>query len=700
MSETEPAREGRPDDVEKMKKTDARARADALRRAIDRHDHLYYVEDDPEITDAEYDQLKEELVRIERRWPDLATANSPTRRVGGPPQDELGTVEHATPMQSLQAVQEREALERFLRTCREELDRDKVPLVAEPKFDGLSVELIYEDGALRTAATRGDGATGEDVTENVKTIREAPLHLQVDDPPGRLVVRGEVYLRKDDFAALNRRQEEADETPFANPRNAAAGSLRQLDPGVTAQRPLHIFCWAMGPTSSNLPDTHWQCLQRLKRLGLQVNDEVSRVTSADEAASWFEAMQAKRDDLPYEIDGCVFKVNTLAWRETLGARAANPRWAIAWKFPPQRKSARIERIEPSVGRTGAVTPVAHLEPVRIGGVEVARASLHNQDEIDRKDIRVGDHVVVERAGDVIPHVVRVETRKRNGRESRYRIPDTCPACGGTVSRPEGEAVARCVNAGCPAQRRQRIVHYGATDAMDIQGLGEKVAARLVERGWVQDVADLYDLSVNQIVELDRMGETSARNLVEAIDASRDDPALARLIYALGIPHIGKAMARELAASFGSLPKLLDATEDDFDNVEDAGPVVVQSVLDWVRDENNRTLVQRLRSRGLDPEAETAGDRLAGKKLAITGTLKAMTRDEAKAAIRREGGRATGSVSSETDGLVVGEDPGQRKTEAAERYGTPVIEEETFLELLGRKPSPGPTPPEEEAFEEP
>lgn len=683
MAQAQMARRGDPERVESLSKGEASERAASLRRAVDRHDYLYYVRNDPEIPDAEYDALKEELERIEARWPDLRTSDSPTLRVGGPPQDELGTVEHQTPMLSLQAVYEEEDFRHFVRTCAAELGRERVPFVAEPKYDGVSVELVYEDGTLLSAATRGDGITGEDVTENVKTVREIPLHLQADPPPQHLVARGEIYMRKDEFAAFNRRQKQKGARTFANPRNAAAGSLRQLDPSVTAARPLRIFFWAIAPSSSDRPATQWESLQRLSELGLKVDEDVAKSQTQSEAIDWYERMRDRRDELPYEIDGCVFKVDAFDEQERLGERAANPRWAIAWKFAPRRRETRIREIEASVGRTGALTPVAYLEPVQIGGVEVSRVTLHNQDEIDRKDIRVGDHVVVERAGDVIPHVVRVQTRKRNGTEAEYRLPETCPACGGTVSRPAGEAVARCVNARCPAQLRERLLHYGSSDAMDIDGLGEKVAEQLVDRGMVEDVADLYALTREEIESLERMAEKSAQNLVDAIEASRRDPSLHRLVYALGIPHVGEAMASELARVFGSLDALLDAEKSDFDEVADAGEVIARSVLDWTGDPQNRDMVRRLQEAGLDPEAKTGGDRLEGRTLVLTGTLRSMTREEAEEAIRAEGGRAAGSVSGETDYLVAGDDPGDRKTAAAEEHGTETLDEEAFLQMLGR-----------------
>lgn len=700
MTNTSKNHEGRPGQVQDMSKTEARKRARTLRHAVEHHDYLYYIENDPELSDDGYDALKHELEAIEDRWPDLITADSPTRKVGSQPQDELGTRAHESPMLSLQAIREEDAFRHFLRTCRDELDQDSFTFVAEPKFDGLSVELVYEDGTLKTATTRGNGETGEDVTENIRTLHEVMLHLRTDKPPDRVVAHGEVYLPKSVFAEVNRQRKKKGEDLFANPRNAAAGSLRQLDPRITAERALRIYFWELAPSTSERPRTHWECLKTMRTWGLKINEYAKRLDSAKKAIRWFESMKKRRAGLDYEIDGCVFKINNLDDQENLGTRSSNPRWAVAWKFPPQRKSTKIKSIDTSVGRTGALTPVARLEPVHIGGVEVNRVTLHNQNEIERKEIHLGDHVIVERAGDVIPHVVRVQKKKRSGHEKAYRLPDRCPACGGTVSRPEGDAIARCVNAACPAQRRERILHFASPDALDIEGLGEKTVEQLLERNLIETPADLYKLKTKQIRELDRMAEKSAGNLIEAIQHSREDPDLARLIYGLGIPHVGKALAGELAAHFGSLGNLINANESDFDDVDHAGSVIIRSILDWLGNKRNRKLVNRLRRLGLEPKQKPTGDRLQGKTLVITGALESMTREEAKQAIRREGGTAASSVSGETDALVVGADPGGRKTNDAEQHDTPVVEEDTFLELLGKKDSSGSKSPEKEAFEEP
>lgn len=670
--------------ADRMTKREAAKRAEKLRDQIEYHNHRYYVLDDPVISDAEYDDLKRELSAIEERYPDLVTPDSPTQRVGAEPRDELTTLGHDSPMLSLQAIQGEAEFRRFHETCRDELGKQRISLIGEPKYDGVSVELVYEEGSLASAATRGDGRTGEDVTPNVKTIHEAPLRLQQREQsaPARLVVRGEVYMRKDEFQRFNREQEQNGGKTFANPRNAAAGSLRQLDPNVTAARPLRIFFWAIAPSSSSRPDSQWQCLGLMETLGLRTNPLAQRFQSADNAVEWYQQMTDRRDDLPYEIDGCVFKVNSLADQERLGTRAANPRWAVAWKFPSRRKTTRIKDIHAQVGRTGALTPVATLDPVQIGGVEVSSVSLHNQDEIDRKDIRIGDEVLVERAGDVIPHVVRVVEDRRSGDERRYHLPETCPSCGEKVIKPEGEAVARCPNASCPAQLKERLLHFASQDALDIDGLGDKLAEQLVERGLVEDVADLFALTQDDLMGFERMAEKSAANLVQAIERSKRNATLPALIFGLGIPHVGSALSDDLAAAFGSLDALSQASEEDLLATEGLGQEVAAAIVQWLRSESNQELVRKLKDHAVDPRVEQRGDRLAGITIAITGSLESMTREEAEQAIRMQGGRATDSVSSSTDYLVIGSDPGQAKLSDADASNVSQIDESRFLQLLG------------------
>ncbi|MGB2779905.1 MAG: NAD-dependent DNA ligase LigA [Phycisphaerae bacterium] len=671
-----------------MTKNEARRRAEDLRRRIEHHNYRYYVLDDPEVADAEYDELMAELRAIEEAHPDLVTSDSPTQRVGGRPREGFETVRHETPMRSLLSITSEEEMQRFIETCRKELGRDDVPLVAEPKYDGVSVELVYERGLLKSASTRGDGTTGEDITPNVRTIREAPLRLREDKSkmPEHLVVRGEVYMEKKEFADFNRRQEEAGRKTFANPRNAAAGSLRQLDPRVTAERPLRIFFWEMTPASSSRPETQWECLEEMRALGLKTCPESARLRTADEAVRWHHELEQRRDALAYEIDGCVFKVDRLADHEVLGVRAANPRWAVAYKFAPRQMTTRILEISAQVGRTGAITPVALLEPVEIGGVTVTHVSLHNQDEIDRKDIRVGDTVLVERAGDVIPHVVQVVVDKRPRGAKRYHLPKKCPVCGEVVVKPEGEAITRCASASCPAQLKEHVKHFGSKQALNIDGLGDKVVAQLVDGGLVKDVADLYDLGVEPLADLDRMGEKSATNLVEAIAGSRK-ASLPRVLFGLGIRHVGRALAETLAAEFGSLEALAEADTERLLAVPDVGPEVAASVVEWFANAANRALVEKLREHGIDPKMKKVpggGGRLAGKTVVVTGELESMTREEAQEAVRREGGKAAGSVSKNTDYLVAGAKPGSMKMRAAEKHGTEILDETAFVRLVGRK----------------
>ncbi len=680
----------RPKDASDMTRAQAEKRADALRRQIEHHNYRYHVLDDPEVSDAEYDELVRELRAIEERFPDLVTPDSPTQRVGGTPRDGFATVRHETPMRSLLSIFSEEEMQRFHETCSKELGRERVALVAEPKYDGVSVELVYEGGRLVSAATRGDGATGEDVTANVRTIAAVPLRLREGKAkaPERLVVRGEVLLFKKDFERLNAACEAAGEKVFANPRNAAAGSLRQLDPQVTARRPLSIFFWEMAPSSSWRPPTQGECLAAMRSLGLKTCPESRRVETVDEAVRWHHDLERRRDDLPYEVDGCVFKVDDLADHERLGVRAANPRWAVAYKFAPRMRTSRILRIEAQVGRTGAVTPVALLEPVEIGGVTVTHVSLHNQDEIDRKDIRVGDTVLVERAGDVIPHVVQVVTEKREGRPHKYHLPDQCPVCGAKTVKPEGEAITRCTNNSCPAQLKESLKHFGSKQALQIDGLGDKIVDQLVDRGLVKDVADLYDLGVEGLADLERMAEKSAGNLVGEIARSKSAP-LDRVIQGLGIRQVGSATAATLAAEFGSLGALAEADEERLLAVPDVGPEVAASILNWFANEKNRRLLEKLKRHGIDPRqpvrraAAPAQGPLAGKTVVVTGELASMTRQEAEDAVRRAGGKPTASVSKKTDLLVAGSEPGGTKMRAAEKHGTRIIDEAEFLRLVGK-----------------
>jgi DNA ligase (NAD+) len=677
--------------LDTLTSADAAARAEALRREIREHNYRYYVLDDPTVLDSEYDALIRELHAIEEKFPDLITPDSPTQRVGGQPREGFATVRHESPMSSLLSIFDEADMRRFYVTCQDELGRPDVDLVAEPKYDGLSLELVYDHGQLASAATRGDGTTGEDVTANARTIRSLPQRLREvagEKVPDHMVVRGEVLLFKKEFAEFNRRAEEAGEKTFANPRNAAAGSLRQLDPQITARRPLSIFFWELVISSGGLPGTQWECLERMKSLGLKTCPESRRLKSVEEAVAWHHELEKRRDDLPYEIDGCVFKVDSLAAHARLGVRAANPRWAVAYKFTPRQQTTRIVSIEAYVGRTGAVTPVATLEEVEIGGVKVTHVSLHNQDEVDRKDIRVGDTVLVERAGDVIPHVVQVVIEKRPAHAAPYKLPAKCPVCGGPVEKPEGEAITRCTSNSCPAQLKESLKHWGSKHAADIDGLGDKIVDQLVDCALVHDVAELYDLKSEQVADLERMGEKSAANLVEQIEASKK-AALPRIILGLGIRHVGRATADALAENFGSLEAIAVASLDDLMAVPDVGTEVAAAIAEWFGNEKNRRLIEQLRHHGIDPRLEkkekvaATGGRLADKTVVVTGELESMTREEAEELVRKEGGKPTSGVSKKTDYLVAGASPGGTKMRAAAKHGTKMLTEQEFLKLVGK-----------------
>ena len=683
-----------------LTKAQARRRAAQLRREIDEHDHRYYVFDTPVISDAEYDELKRELIDLEQRFPDLVTPDSPTQRVGGKPREGFVTVRHETPMLSIQSIWNEDEFRRFYQTCCKELGKTECILVGEPKYDGASVEIVYDDGNLVSASTRGDGYSGEDVTVNVKTIREIPLRLPAGQrksgrAPRQLVLRGEIYMDKKEFQQFNRHQEGLRAKAFANPRNAAAGSLRQLDPRITAKRPLHIFVWEVTPATTGRPDSHWKCLQLMKALGLKTNSDGSRFESLNEAVDWFDQMKSRRERLSYEIDGCVFKLDSLAAQQRLGTRAANPRWAVAWKFPPLQKSTRIKDIKAYVGRTGALTPVATLEPVHIGGVEVAHVTLHNQDEIDRKDVRIGDTVLIERAGDVIPHVVKVIEERRTGHNRRYRLPSRCPACGSQIARLPDEAVARCRNASCPARLREGIIHFASTEAMDIRGLGEKLAGQLVEKGLVKNFADIYELTLEDLKNMSganaspigrshqkmmRMGDKSGQNIISSIKRSKQNAKLDRLIYGLGIPGVGRALATDLAAKFRSIDRLANADARALRSAG-VGAVVSAAIEKWFSSRENQELIRSLKQSGIAPKLERKGSRLAGKTLVFTGELDSMTREQAKELVIQQGGRVSESVSRSTDFLVVGTRPGGTKTDNARKYATKTLKEREFLRLV-------------------
>ncbi len=670
-----------------MTREEAQKRIEELREEIHYHNYRYYILDDPVISDAEYDALMRELQRLEEQFPDLITPDSPTQRVGAPPAEEFATVPHTVPMLSLDNAMDEAEMRDFDDRVRKGLGLGadaKVEYVCEPKMDGAAVELVYENGRLVQGSTRGDGYTGEDITNNLRTIRTIPLRLVTRKVPApqRLEVRGEVFMNIEDFERLNKEREMRGEPLFANPRNAAAGSLRQLDPSITAQRPLDIFCYGLGQVIGHVFETHWQILQTLHDWGLKVNQLSEVCRGVDEVIAYHQRMAERRDELPYEIDGVVIKVNRLDQQAILGEKTRSPRWAIAYKFEARQEVTQILDIVAQVGRTGAITPVAVMQPVEVGGVTVSRATLHNQDEIDRKDVRIGDWVVVQRAGDVIPEVVKVIKERRTGKEKPYRLPDRCPVCGGKVVRPPGEAVARCVNAACPAQVKERIRHFASKLAMDIDGLGDKLVNQLVDTGLVRDVADLYILKKEDLEQLERMGAKSAQNLIDAIDKSRQ-AKLDRFLYALGIRHVGEHMARVLAQRFGSLDRLMKATEEELLSVEGIGPEVAESVASFFAEKQNVDLIKRLIKNGVQVESleEMPRDgKLKGKTFVFTGALSSMSRHEAEQLVEQLGGRAASSVSRNTDFVVVGENPGS-KADRARALGVPMITEEEFLRMV-------------------
>ncbi|MBN8766448.1 MAG: NAD-dependent DNA ligase LigA [Thiobacillus sp.] len=671
------------------------ARAAALRREIERHNHAYYVLDQPTIPDAEYDRLFRELQTLEAEHPELDTLDSPTRRVGGTPLDGFAQVRHAVPMLSIRTETDTGAsgAQSFDARVRKELGRDEsdppVEYAAELKFDGLAINLRYERGLLVQASTRGDGETGEDVTQNIRTLHTIPLRLKTGSPPAVLEVRGEAYMRRDDFERYNAKQREAGQPTLVNPRNGAAGSIRQLDPRLAAQRPLSFFAYGLGEVQGwPLPPTHSATLDALLTLGVPVCAE--RITGLGAAAliAFHADIAARRDQLPFDIDGVVYKVNRLDLQHELGFVTREPRWAVAHKYPAQEQLTTVLGIDVQVGRTGALTPVARLTPVFVGGVTVTNATLHNQDEIDRKDVRVGDTVIVRRAGDVIPEVVATVIERRPRPEPpRFNILQShpvCPVCGSHVVRLEGEAAVRCTGGlYCPAQRKQALLHFAGRRAMDIDGLGDKLVDQLVERGLVRTPADVYDLSLDTLAGLERMAAKSAANLLAAIEASKA-ATLARFIFALGIRHVGEATAKDLARHFGTLDALIAAADVDLLQVRDVGPIVAQSIVQFFAEPHNIEVVGRLRDAGIrwteTSGAQRSAGSLTGKTLVLTGTLPTLTRDAAKVKIEAAGGKVAGSVSKKTDYVVAGEEAGSKLAKARE-LGVAILDEAGLLSLL-------------------
>jgi DNA ligase (NAD+) len=668
-----------------MAKPDAAARIEALRREIRRHDALYHGRDRPEIGDAEYDALKRKLAALEAQHPELRTVDSPTQTVGSRAGEAFAPVEHRAAMLSLDNAMSADDLREFEARLRRAQPGAPFAYVCEPKIDGLGVALLYENGRFTRGATRGDGRVGEDVTHTLSTLDSIPRRLTGRLAKARsLEVRGEVYMPRSEFRQLNARLEEAGEDSFANPRNAAAGAVRQKDPAVTAARPLAVFLYHVSAAEGVTLASHWETLETLRASGFPVNPESRRCPDLDAVLAYCAALEARRDGLDYEADGVVVKVDDLEQQRRLGATAHHPRWAIAYKFTARQATTRVLDITINVGKTGALTPAAKLEPVELAGVTVSNVSLHNEDEVRRKDVRVGDTVLIERAGDVIPYLVQVIEAGRPPGAVPFRMPDRCPACGAAALRPEGEAIWRCTNSACPAQLKERLFHWGWRRAMDIEHLGEGVITQLVDKGIVRDFADLYHLSVEQLAGLERLAEKSATNLHRAIEASKSR-GLSRLLNGLGIRMVGERAAQLLAVRFGTMDHLEKASEADINEIYGIGPEIARAVRGFFDEPRNRETIRRLREVGLvmTEEGHADGPRpLAGKSIVLTGSLRRLTRDEARDLVLRLGGRVTGSVSKKTDYVVVGEDPGS-KADDARRLKVPVLDEAQFLTLVGR-----------------
>lgn len=664
---------------------DVSARLDELREQIHRHNHLYYAEDRPEVSDAEYDRLWRELVALEQGHPELVTPDSPTQRPGGRRAETFAPVEHLVAMLSLDNAMTVEELQEFEARIRRAVPGLTPTYVCEPKIDGLGVALLYERGRFVRGATRGDGRIGEDISQNLRTIKSIPATLSGPlKGAGKLEVRGEVYMPREAFARLNAGLEEAGQPVFANPRNAAAGAVRQKDPTVTASRPLEIFLYHVSVLEPPGFHSQWERLEALRQAGFPVNPRSQRAGTLDEVVAYCRTLEAERDALGYDADGVVVKVDDLEHQRRLGATAHHPRWAIAYKFTARQATTRVLGITINVGKSGALTPTAQLEPVELAGVTVSNVSLHNEDEVRRKDVRVGDTVLIERAGDVIPYLVQVVPDKRPPDAVPFTMPTHCPACGGLAARVEGEAVWRCTNTACPAQLKERLFHWGSRRAMDIEGLGEVIIGQLVDRGLVRDFADLYALDVDTLADLERLAKKSAQNLHRAIEASKTR-GLTRLLNALGIRMVGERAAQLLAARFGTMERLVAASEADINEIYGIGPQIAQAVTTFLAEPRNRATIERLAAAGvaMAEEGHTEGPRpLEGKTLVLTGGLTTLSRDQVKDLVLRLGGRVTGSVSKKTDYVVVGEDAGS-KADDAKRLGVATLDEAAFLKLVGR-----------------
>ena len=672
--------------------TTVQQRVEELRQQINYHNYRYHVLDDPEVTDGEYDALMRELRALEEEHPELQNPDSPTQRVGGAPSEKFAVVEHAIPMLSLSNAFSEDELRNWYNRATRLLGREITGFVLEPKIDGLAVTLIYQNGRLAIGATRGDGLRGDDITPNIRTVRSVPLTL-ADAPPELIEVRGEVYLTRAAFEKINEERAAAGLPLFMNPRNCAAGSLRQLDPRITATRPLDIFVYALGQISENEPRHHWEALERFRELGLRTNPNNTRVQTIDEVVEQVATWEHRRETLAYEIDGVVIKIDDLDVQHELGAVGREPRWATAFKFPPTQATTLLKAINVNIGRTGAVNPYAEMEPVKIAGVTVSKATLHNEDDIRRKDIRVGDTVIVHRAGEVIPQVLGPVLSKRPPNAEPYSLPTSCPECSSPVIRPEGEAMAYCSGGivVCPAQRWQWLQLYVARGVMDIDRVGEKLLLTLMRQGLVNDPADLYSLTKEQLVALERMADKSAQNVLDSIEASKQRP-LARLIWGLNIRHVGEKAAQLLAEHFGSLDALMAASADDVNVVEGIGPTIAKSIAEYFANAQYRDVIERLRAAGVrmvdEPRTTEDGEAgpLSGKSVVVTGRLERSTRSQIEGRIKSLGGVVADSVTKKTDFLVVGEDAGS-KLAKAQKLGTTILDEETFEKLAGGEITP-------------
>jgi len=664
---------------------DIKQRVEKLRALINYHNHRYYVLDSPEISDAEYDEFMHQLVQIEAEHPELVTSDSPTQRIGAAPVEAFGVVEHRLPLLSLGNAFSHEELLAWHKRILNLTEGQDLEFVCEIKMDGLAIALTYVDGRLVTGATRGDGYRGEDVTQNLRTIKSIPLSVPRDAPP-RFEVRGEVYFPKAGFKKLNEERAREGLPLFANPRNAGAGSVRQLDPRITAQRPLDIYVYALGyAEGKSVPDTHWERMEYLKYLGFKVNPHNRLCRSMEQVEAYHREWQEKRESLPYDADGIVAKVNSIEMQDRLGFAAHEPRWSIAYKFRATQATTVLEDIGINVGRTGSLNPYAILKPISVGGVTISRAALHNEDDIRRKDIRIGDTVIIQRAGDVIPEIVGPVVSKRTGNEKIFSMPSRCPACGAEVIRFEDEAMHRCTNAACPAQALERLKHFVSRGAMDIEGVGERLCTVLFQSGLVKDVADIYSLTQEQLLGLERMGEKSVSHILDSIEKSKSR-SLAQVLFALGIPQVGSETATLLASRFRNLDELGKAEEEELRSIPSIGPKIAESIAAFFRQEDNRRIIEKLRKAGVEPKGETpaklSGMPLAGKEFVLTGTLESMTRQEAEARIKALGGATGSSVTKKTTYVVAGADPGS-KLDKARKLGIAVLSEEEFLKMTNR-----------------